>query len=578
MKKFKIIGLLSLIFMTVGCDSILDKGPLDTFTNDNFWISENNVQGYANAFYESFAGYGNSGGSGDYYFKTLSDDQAGSSFADWTHTSIPASDATKWNNRWKEIRRANILLEHVDGITSMNATAKSHWGGVARLMRAWTYYHLVRTYGDVPWVNKSLNITDAGYLYSERAKRDVVMDSVLNDLNYACDNIPNTTSRTTFSQDVAYAMKAEICLYEGTFRKYRLAADNQPEPDLSGSTKYLTAAKEACAAIMNKSNYSLNASYQGNYNSIDLSSNKEMIFYKAYKVDILMHSLIDYTSSSTQMSGMTKDAFDSYLFTDGKPLGLTSEDKNDAASIHFGTKTVAGKVVGDTVLSLHKVLAVRDARLSQTIDTALCYVSRGFTRFNTGISMTSSSGYGVAKFDNQSIDLQHRSQTAANYTHAPLFWLSEIYLEYAEACAELGTATQNDLDLSINKLKKRAGLPNLSVNVGFSDPANTIGVSNLVWEIRRERRCELMFDNNLRYWDLIRWHQLDKLDSSTNPNILIGADIVNDSYDTAVSRIGNYINASNGKTRVYDKKNYLYPIPSDQLSLNPKLGQNPGWN
>jgi hypothetical protein len=103
-----------------------------------------------------------------------------------------------------------------------------------------------------------------------------------------------------------------------------------------------------------------------------------------------------------------------------------------------------------------------------------------------------------------------------------VFWLSIVYLEYAEACAELGTVTQSDLDNSINKVKARVGLPPLSINVGFSDPANNMGVSDLIWEIRRERRCETMFDNNYRYWDLIRWHQLDKLDSSTYPNILLG--------------------------------------------------------
>ena len=107
-----------------------------------------------------------------------------------------------------------------------------------------------------------------------------------------------------------------------------------------------------------------------------------------------------------------------------------------------------------------------------------------------------------------------RSQSGKNYTHAPLFWLSVIYLNYAEACAELGNITQDDLDKSINLLKDRAGLPHLNPIVGFSDPANNHGVSDLIWEIRRERRCELMFDNDNRYWDLIRWHQLDKLDTT----------------------------------------------------------------
>ena len=86
----------------------------------------------------------------------------------------------------------------------------------------------------------------------------------------------------------------------------------------------------------------------------------------------------------------------------------------------------------------------------------------------------------------------------------------------------MGTATQSDLDKSINKLKTRAGLPALTVNVGFSDPANDMGVNDLIWEVRRERRTELMFDNWARYWDLIRWHQLDKLDSKQYPDVLLG--------------------------------------------------------
>lgn len=220
---------------------------------------------------------------------------------------------------------------------------------------------------------------------------------------------------------------------------------------------------------------------------------------------------------------------------------------------------------------------MRDKRLSQTIDTALCYVGRGFTRFGTGISMTSSTGYGVNKYDNKSLDNMYRNQTSANFTHAPIFWLSVVYLQYSEACAELGSITQDDLNKSINKLRSRAGIPPLNVNVGYSDPANNMDVSDLIWEIRRERRNELMFDNWTRYWDLIRWHQLDKLDSSLYPDILLGANIVNDPYNHVVDRTGDYIDGTKGKKRQFNQKHYWYPIPSDQISLNPQLVQNPGW-
>mgnify|MGYP000946300831 FL=1 len=574
MKKINIIYITATIVALASCNDFLDKGPLDTFTNDNFWTNESNVTGYANTFYQDFLGYGNAGGTGLFYFRTLSDDQAGGSFADWTFQNVPAS-STNWRDGWIEIRRANILLENVDKV-NMSDEAKNHWKGVGRLMRAWHSYQLVRTYGDIPWVDKSLDITDEGYLYGARQSRDLVMDNVLEDLNFACENMYDNTSKTKLNKNVAYAMKAEITLFEGTFRKYRKTEDGQSAPDQAGATKFLNETKNTASFLMNRS-FTLNSSYQGNYNSVNLATNPEMIFYKAYKQNVLHHSLIAYISSSTQLSGMSKNAFESYLFTDGKPLALTTLDKSDAAVMKIGIKTVGGNVVPDTVMSIKGLLDVRDKRLSQTIDTALCYVGRGFTRFGTGISMTSSTGYGVNKYDNKSLDNMYRNQTSANFTHAPIFWLSVVYLQYAEACAELGNITQSDLDNSINKLRTRAGIPNLSINVGYSDPANNMGVSDLIWEVRRERRNELMFDNWARYWDLIRWHQLDKLDSSLHPDILMGANIVNDPYNHVVDKVGNYIDGTKKKTRQFNAKHYWYPIPSDQISLNPQLEQNQGW-
>lgn len=565
MKKIKyILCLLSLAALN-SCDSILDKGPLDAFTNDNFWTGEGNVAGYANTFYEQFLGYGNAGGEGDFYYRSLSDDQVGRGFDNYPNKEgIPAA-STVWKNGWIEVRRADVMIEEVSQMTMLDETAKNHWLGVARLMRGWQYYKLVRMYGNVQWVEKSLDITDDGVLYGAREDRDAVMDKVLEDLNFAALHVRDVASKTSWSRSMANAMKAEVCLYEGTFRKYRKSEDGQKAPDAAGATKFLTACKEACSAVMAKG-YSLNASYQGNYNSIDLSKNSEMILYKAYKEGLLTHSLIAYICSSTQISGMSKNAFESYLFTDGKPLALTALEKNDKAPMV------------DTHLSLKDILAVRDKRLSQTIDGVLFYNGRGYTRYNVGMESTTSSGYGICKYDNPAIPEGFRNVTTKNYTHAPLFWLAVVYLNYAEACAELGGITQADLDQSINLLKDRAGLPHLNTTVGFSDPANNHSVSDLIWEIRRERRCELMFDNNVRYWDLVRWHQLDKLDNSKNPDILRGANVANDMDGCKAAKVGEYIDGSMNSVRAYDKKYYLYPIPTGQISLNPQLApNNPGW-
>lgn len=192
--------------------------------------------------------------------------------------------------------------------------------------------------------------------------------------------------------------------------------------------------------------------------------------------------------------------------------------------------------------------------------------------------MTSSTGYGVRKFDNTSLDTYYRTNTNTGYTDAPIYWYAVILLNEAEAKAELGTITQDDLDKTVNQLQARAGLPNMTLNPE-ADPANNMGVSNLIWEIRRCRRCELMTDNWYRYWDLVRWHQLDKLDGNTNVNINRGANLTNmpklegDKYTTDAN--GYLIGLS--RVRTYDKKYYFFPIPSSQTTLNKKMKQNPGW-
>lgn len=560
-----IIAVIGII--TTSCNDMLDKSPLDRFENDpTFWNNASNVEGLTNSFYNEFTAYGNNSGYGLFYFKTISDDQIGNPFKEWEFTSVPAS-SNIWNNGWAEIRLSNLIIENVEK-SSLSYNDKIKFLSIAKLMRAWQYYNLVRFYGDLQWIDKSLTINDNDILYGERINRDVVMDYVLDDLNYATTNMPVSSSKITWSRNMANAMKADICLWEGTFRKYRTKEENNLPPDCNGAERYLKACTDACEYIFSQG-FRLNDSYQGNYNSIELTNNPEMIFYKQYKQGILSHSLIDYTCSSTAISGMTKDAFDAYLFLDGKPRALTTLNTDDAGYVSYNEDTKQHNII------ISKLLSVRDKRLSETIDSVVYFKGSTWARTLDGMQMTSTTGYGCKKYDNTAIPLNYRNQAATNYTCAPIYWLSVVYLNYAEAKAELGTITQDDIDNTINLLNTRAGLPSLNLNPGFTDPANNHNVSDLIWEIRRARRCELMFDNWNRYWDLVRWHQLDKLDTNTYPALLMGANISN-AVNPQVSTLNNYI-FSQDKSRTFNKKYYLYPIPSGEISLNAKLTQNPFW-
>lgn len=558
--------------LLTSCSDLLDTEPYDQFTKGNYFTSETNVQLFANYFYNEFAGYGNNGSYGNFYFNTLNDDQASTGITRWTFTSVPAS-AAAWSTPYTEIRRANTLINAIPGIASMNESSKNNWLGIARLYRAWQHYKLVRAYGDCYWVEKELDANDADILYGPRQPRNDVMDKVLEDLNFAVNNVAASNSRVAFNKYVALAMKAEICLFEGTYSKYVLN-------NTTRANSYLAEAKSACEGIMNSGQYSLNGNFKANFDSENLAGNNEMILYKHYNYGSLAHGTIDYTCGSTQVNGMTKDAFDSYLFKDGKPLASTSLDKSDKGKIvTIDDNSGFGEAKH---IDITDVLANRDPRLDAAVDSIIQFPGSGYARYG-GAQSTSSTGYGVKLFDNKRYASNNalRQATNGNYSDAPIFWYAEILLTYAEACAELGSCSQSDLDKSINLLRDRVGMPHLSVNP-VDDPANNMGVSALIWEIRRERRVELMYCQNDRYYSLQRWNKLELLDTSKYPNLsrgayvgAFGADISLDQVDVDAD---GYINCKNGGVeRTWNTKYNLFPIPSGQITLNKEMGQNPGW-
>lgn len=572
MKSKYIIGMLAVAgSMTLAsCDDFLNDNryPLSSQTvNSEFWSNTENVQNQINYFYEDWSGYGKGSGSGTFYWSWLSDDQSGrTAFSDWSFKTVPASSGS-WSAPYVEIRRANLVIKGVEGST-LTDNQKANYLGLARMYRARMYYDLVRRYGDVCLVTEPLDPTSDAELFGPRTARNTVMDFVLEDLNYAVANIATTAAKTEFSKDMAQAMKAEICLTEGTYAKYH-------QKDNARATKYLQEAVAAGEAIASK--YPIGTgidSYKALYQSFrtDLLANSEVIFMKPYEVGVQLNSISDYSNASDGVAGITKSAFDAFLFTDGKPAASTSLDNTD-----HGVAEASG-------VSIENLLNVRDKRLSVITYDHIFFQGMSWNAPNT-VGQWSSTGYGVAKFNNLSVPQSIVNEINKNYLNAPLYWGGRLYVTILEAKAELGTLTDADLTKYMKPLWERAGISteNLKIDAlsAINDPKNNMGVSSLIYEIRRLRRCELMMDDGLRYWDLVRWHNLDLLDNTVNPDIFKGAYAANAPIapqgSQAVTADG-YVNCSWGQTRKFEEKYYLYPIPSGQIQLNPNLGQNPGWN
>ena len=132
-------------------------------------------------------------------------------------------------------------------------------------------------------------------------------------------------------------MKSYMCLCEGTFRKYCTKAENGLDPNPERAKKLLQESAAASDYLINSGRYSLATQYRANYQSFyteatavpAMVNNPEMILFRGYAKDILMNCVADYTCGTTPINGITKDAFDAYLFKDGKPLALTSMNKSD---------------------------------------------------------------------------------------------------------------------------------------------------------------------------------------------------------------------------------------------------------
>ena len=547
MKKLYVLALAAASMISVSCSDFLDRSPLDQFSDDNYWTSENNMAAFAFELYNQFEGYGNGAVTRGFYFKQFNDDMVSGQFSDFTK-NIPAS-SDSW--KWEAIRKANVIIERAQTMPVLSDDAKAHWVGVGRFFRAFEYFKKVKNYGDVPWVDRSLDISDEDVLYKPRDPRKTVMDNVLEDLNYASTYMYEPQGDNRVNRDVALALKSRICLYEGTYRKYHNLGDHE---------KFLQAAKDASTKLMEKG-YSLCTDYQSIYNSVDLSGNPEMIFYKVYVTGILTNGISGFLTSSSIIAGLNKSAVESYPCIDGLPIGQSSYYQGDA--------TIA------------KVRTNRDGRLLVTIDDDLCYVNHTYK------GTTSTTGYKNFKFVNE--DLSSSERLAPNNPiDAPLFWLSEVYLNYAEACVELGSLTQADLDKSVNLLRARAGVKPLKVvggapysgnngDVAIVDPARDPDVNPMIWEIRRERRVELMMDG-FRYDDLMRWAKGKYLDTASNPGLFTGA-YIGTGYDPSDPIIveNGYIVAYKTDRTFNPEKHYLEPIPSGQITLNPNLSQNPKW-
>src|SRR5690606_28696120 len=302
------IYIMFLIALIGSCnENDLDKYPLNQISNETFWNTENDLKIYNNTFYDYAKNstmrllQGNLGGvgiEGQYGLDGMTDNVLRDlSYAQYL-PKIRAGQITPddnpapfgWNNStFAFIRAINIGLANYDAADITQSTIDKY-KAEARLFRAWVVADKVSLYGDFPWVEKELNI-DSPELYSERTPRRTVMEKGFEDLDFACNNLPDDwgdgKAPGRLNRWAALLIKSRICLFEGTWRKYH--GGNEPE-------FWLQEAAKASLELIESGPYELysTGNPEHDYNSIfqmsDLTGVQEVLWWRRYEPGVIVNS------------------------------------------------------------------------------------------------------------------------------------------------------------------------------------------------------------------------------------------------------------------------------------------------
>ena len=573
-----------LIFAFItSCD--LEELPKSQGNRDTIFGSSSGLTLYTNSFYEMLPNTED----GVYLIDDNSDIVARNGVdSRFVPNALSAVTSSGWS--WGNLRNINFFIENCEQST---VSGKEHFLGMAHFFRAYFYFGMVKRFGDVPWIDRPIEVDDDEKLNAPRDNRFEVMEHVLADLNYAIQNISleSDPSCTRITKNVARVFKTRVCLYEASLRKYHTGYQMQ------GS------ANQWFQEVVNTAN-----DITGFTLSTRANAYREMFLQKSPWADetilcvALDGGLQLYNSRNRKTISPTyanRPAFTrrfilTYLNADG--TSFTTSNPN------WRTTTFVEEMKG------------RDPRLAQTIRRP-DYVRTEYgapTPAPPNFEQTWT-GYQIIKgcYDERfPYDDESRNENA----HL-IYRYAEVLLNKAEALAELGQMTQATWAETIGALRARAGItgPTLTTLPTEADPYmvdfyNGKFTDPIMLEVLRERCIEMVMEG-LRPDDLVRWRLGELFEAPLNgmyipalgtydfnddgindvcffqgdrPAGVTATAFVNVTPSTAVG-MRQLSNGTSGEVlwnpgvREWLDKKYLYPIPENDRIRNPALGQNPGW-
>ena len=610
MKKHSLILMTFVLLIFIGCDDFLDRPSLTEMNDENYWTSENNLRLFSHGFYENyFVGYNSSWGTAyaplrGYYF---SDDFTSRGKQGGFETQAPSSRAStsttpdmlttyagpSWNFSW--VRKSNLFLDRIDGMKGgvLDDEAYNHWSAVARFFRGYEYSRLVSVFGDVPYYGRVIEDSELDTLYKDRDDRTMIMDKVYEDFEYVLQNMRTSDGDAQYlNRYIAAGFISRFMLFEGTWQKYHLN-------NTAKANKYLQQAVKAANIVMNSGKYSFSSDFRSLFGSQNLAGNNEVIMYRHYDGALnVTHHVASYSNlTEGQATAPNLSLAKAFICNDGQPYQLSTVENADK-------------------LDIQNVVATRDPRFEATFWDAPMKESATLLYADKFIDRVGPTLYG------SSYPPMYGSNTNTN--DAPVMRLAEVVLNWVEAKAEMATiggtaVTQADLDVSINAIRQRpldavatgkgiTKTASLMINAIPDDPDRDTDVPALIWEIRRERRMEFVYEHS-RLLDIKRWNKINYMKASENPDIMRGlwinfqtefpewlvaekegvlkvenenGTVITYNGTNAAEMVGYYVPESITDRDAFTDRVYLAPIGNTQISeyldKGYTLTQTPGWN
>ena len=540
-KFLHIATALLFVGFTSSCSDFLDRYPLDELSDSSFWKTENDAMMAVTDIYGCLPTWDQD--------EDINSDNAVHGIK-WAAGNIskgvydPMDQS--WAGSYTPIRQCNLVLEKVKDI-EMSDESRKKIEGQAYFFRAFVYFNLIRSFGDVPYIDKPLNLTDVEDI--TRTPREEVYAKVMADFDKAIEYLPEewdaaNTPRVT--KGAALAMKARAALY---YNNWQVAAD-------------------ASKAVMDLGKYELyDAGNTGKYQELFWEKSDgcdENILYVQFNYPDKTHYLIGWECFPTLgWGGMnpTQSLVDAFEDKDGAPISK-STIYNEKDPFKNRDPRLEVNVLHDGEEMYGVTIKVKPLKSSG----------------KTGIEQhgdATATGYYQQKWLDPSIDPQSEGWNMGK--DWVVIRYAEVLLTYAEAMNELHPLSAESFD-AVNQVRRRVGMPDLQ-NTDPSKPTYCATQDELRKRIQNEWRVEFALEGGKRMWDIRRWGIAK--DVLNAPFLGLKYKLVDDPNAPAedggkkcILYQGENIKLTGSR---YSDHNYVYPVPQSEIDLNPALTQNAGY-